>query len=76
MVYYPNFIGEMAKRGIKKKDIAKALGVSYKTFYSRFKGESSFTLAEVETIRHSFFPDLTLEYLFAHTNDEQKSAKQ
>lgn len=75
MVYYPNFIGEIAKRDIKKKDIAKALGVSYKTFYSRFKGKSSFTLAEAEIIVHHFFPDLSPDYLFAHTNEEQNSVQ-
>ena len=59
MVRYPILAGEIAKRGIKKKAIAKSIGVC-----DKLAGNAPFTWPEVKTIRHQFFPDLDPDYLF------------
>ena len=43
MVCYPVLIGEMAKREIKKKSIAEALGICDKTLKNKLAGRTPFT---------------------------------
>lgn len=69
MVYYPVLIGEMAKRQIKKKDIAERIGICYKAFDNKVNGRTTFTWREVKAIRHEFFPELQTDELFA-TSEE------
>lgn len=64
MVVYPTLAGEIAKRGIKKKAIAEAIGVSYRAFDNKMNNVSPFTWPEVSVIRKTFFPDLTVDELF------------
>lgn len=64
MVRYPILAGEIAKRGIKKKAIAKSIGVCDKSLRNKLAGNTPFTWPEVKTIRHQFFPDLDPDYLF------------
>ena len=61
---YPNLEAEIARRGIKKKDIAEELGISYKAFSNKRLGNSPFTYDEVCMICNCFFPDLDERYLF------------
>lgn len=61
---YPVFSGEIAKRGIRKTTIAKAIGVSYNAFYNKMRGVASFTFDEACTIQERFFPDMDLRNLF------------
>lgn len=68
---FPNLKAEIARKAIKEKDIAKKIGLSAKTFSSRMTGRSDFTLREMMAIKKHFFPDLSLEYLFA-TDDEKE----
>lgn len=65
MVCYPILIGEMAKRQIKKKDVAECIGVCYKSFDNKMNGRVAFTWPEVKKIRHEFFPDIQTDELFA-----------
>ena len=65
MVIYPVLIGEIAKRGIKKKTIAQSIGVCDKALNNKLNGKSPFTWPEVKTIRHRFFPDMNPEALFS-----------
>ena len=65
MVYYPVLVGEMAKRQIKKKDVAERLGVCYRAFDNKMNGRVAFTWPEVKKIRHEFFPDIQTDELFA-----------
>ena len=64
-VTYPNFVGEVAKRGIKKTAIAQAANMCTKTLRDKIIGKSEFTLPEAIAIRDTFFPDKDLEHLFA-----------
>lgn len=65
MVFYPILIGEMAKREIAKKDVAKRIGVCDKAFSNKLCGKTPFTWPEVCKIRKDFFPDLSPDELFA-----------
>ena len=64
MVVYPELAAEIARRGIKKKDIAKSLGICDKALNEKLRGQSPFKWQEVCVIRDRFFPDLALEFLF------------
>lgn len=61
---YENLNNEILKRGIKKTAIAASVGISTNTLRNRIAGKQSFNLREACTIRDTFFPDQTLEYLF------------
>lgn len=74
MVYYPILIGEMAKREIQKKSLAQCIGVCDKALRNKLDGKSPFTWPEVKKIRHSFFPDIAPDELFATAKESQDSA--
>ena len=60
---YGTLTGEIAKRGIKKTAIAKALKISLKAFNNKLTGKSGFTWNEVCTMQDTFFPDITKDRL-------------
>ena len=62
---YPNLAGEIAKRGIKKTTMAKALGITERALYSKIGGLTQFTWDETCVIRDTFFPDMGKDDLFA-----------
>lgn len=68
MVYYPVLVGEMAKREIKKKMIARSIGVCDKAFNNKLNGKTPFTWPEVRMIRLQFFPDISPDILFAEAD--------
>lgn len=59
-----NLVAEMARSGIKNKDIAESLSLNEKTVFNKIHGASTFTINESIGIRDTFFPDKDLEYLF------------
>lgn len=64
-----NLRGEMARHGIKGKDLADLLGVRLSTIYDKINGKYAFTFDEALEIKNHFFPEVNLEYLFR--NDKQ-----
>ena len=62
---HPNLRAEMSRIGIRQKDIAKLLGVSELTVSKKMNGKSSFTIDEAFLIQKTFFPNLSLDYLFS-----------
>lgn len=70
MVCYPVLIGEMAKRKVQKKEVAKKIGVCYKTLNNKIEGKTPFTWPEVCTINDVFFPDIKKDVLFSRAGDE------
>lgn len=74
VVAYPELVGEMAKRGLTRTSVAKRLGISPRTLYSKLTGDTDFTLSEANTIHTAFFPDVDKEALFARTEPAQDSA--
>ena len=68
---YPNLIGEIARRGIKKKVLAESIGICDKALRNKLAGKSKFSLPEAQRIRNEFFPDIPIERLFFR--DDQKA---
>ena len=71
MIAYPNLVGEMAKRGIKKKEVAKSISVCDKALNNKLQGKTPFTWPEVQTIRREFFPDIPPDELFASDKESE-----
>lgn len=69
MVTYPNLVGEMARRGIKRKDVADAISVSYKALSNKLSGKAPFTWPEVVCISNTFFPDVEKDTLFLREDE-------
>ena len=74
MVYYPTLEREIAGRGIKKKTVAESINVCNKSLNNKLSGRAPFTWPEVFEIRNRFFPDMTVEALFARADPAQDSA--
>lgn len=74
MAVYPILVGEMAKRGIKKKAIAQSIGICDKTLSNKMNGKVPFTWPEVCGINERFFPDMSKDELFAKADDPRDSA--
>jgi len=69
-VAYPNLIGEIAKRGMKKNAIAKHLEISDRALYNKLAGEADFTWPEVLAVHTRFFPDIAPTTLFARAGQD------
>ena len=69
---YPNLVGEIAKRGIKKSVIAERIGISERTLYNKLYGIAEFTWPEIRTINSCFFPDMDKDTLFALAEDLER----
>lgn len=63
--FYPNLEAEIARRGIKKKDMADKLNLTQKTFSNKLIGKTDFWLKEMFCIL-SMLPGTTAEQLFEH----------
>lgn len=70
MIHYPILESEIERRGIKKRAIARSVGICDKTLNNKLSGRVSFTWPEVKAIRHQFFPDMDPDVLF-QSNDDQ-----
>jgi hypothetical protein len=64
-----NLVAEMARYGIKKKDVYEFLSMSDRTFSNRLDGNPTFTVKEAFSIRDHFFPGYTIEYLFTDAGE-------
>lgn len=65
-----NLKAEMARLGIKAKDIAVLLNVRDATVYDKLNGHYVFSFNEALAIKKRFFPEHDLEYLFATKEDK------
>ena len=63
-IKYPNLRCEMARRKIKIVDIATVLGVTRGTLGLKLAQKYPITLDESFVLRDTFFPNLSLDYLF------------
>lgn len=61
---FRNLLAEMSRSRITRHDIAACLGVSEKTARNYINGISKISWFDTLKIRNTFFPDLSLEYLF------------
>lgn len=63
---YLNLKAEMAKRNITIEAIAKELSIHRNSVSYKINRGGSFSIEESMRIRKKFFPDLSLDYIFAH----------
>lgn len=69
---YPNLNAEMSRNGLEQKDIAKVLKKGPDGISLKFNGKRAWLLDEAKKIKASFFPELTIDYLFATKNESEK----
>lgn len=60
---YPNLVAEMAKRKVKRSDLATALNVHRNAIYYKLE-KGSFSIEEAELIHSEFFPGSSMKELF------------
>ena len=65
---------EMARKGLKGRDIAETLQISSKSAYNKINRITEFTLKETIAIRDKFFPGMTIDFLF--NSDDAGNEKQ
>lgn len=63
-MYYPNLLGEMAKRKVKQKDLATVIDKEEQTISKKMNGSAIFTLDEAKKISEYLKTELTIEELF------------
>jgi len=61
---YPNLEAEMARKGLKKGEVADKIGMAYQTFLDKSLGRTDFKVGEAKKIKRKLFPDHSIEYLF------------
>lgn len=60
---FPNLNAEMARHGLKAKELAAALSISERTVSNKLNGKTEFTLSEIKKIT-ALFPNISIDYLF------------
>ena len=61
---YPVLEKEIVNKAIKKKDIAKELGIKQSTLSCKLSGKNEFTLKECKKIRELLHTDIGINKLF------------
>lgn len=69
---YRNLRAEMARNGLTMGDLAKALNVRRATISDKINGKYRFYYDECLKIKKTFFPDLSIEYLFEKDEEKRK----
>lgn len=64
--FYPVLESEIAKKGIRKKDLAEMLDITYRTFSQKLNGKTEFTWSEVPSL-NSVFPSIPSVELLSHS---------
>ncbi len=62
---YPNLNAEMARKGIVVKDLQTVIKKTDRTTRDKVNGSAAWTLSEAMDIRDTYFPGLSLDYLFS-----------
>ena len=58
-----NLKGELARNGVTQGQVAETLGMTLKNFNMKINGKIPFTVPEMMTIKDTYAPDATLDYL-------------
>ena len=59
-----NLKAEMTRQGLFYRDIAEVIGKDEKSVSNKISCKTEFTRKEMINIKKTFFPNLTLDYLF------------
>lgn len=68
---YGNLKAEMGRKDITIEEISKLLGIHRNSVANKVNGRSRFTVDEAKVVKEVFFPNLSIDYLFA---TEEKGA--
>lgn len=71
---YPNLDAEMARKGLKRKDLAPLFNDRIPTVSDKLNGKYPILLDEALRIQKQHFRDLSLEYLFAKYERKENQA--
>ena len=71
---YPNLKAEMARNGVRQKQIAEVAGVSERTVFSWLSEHGKPDIRQAIKVKNSLFPSMSVEYLFASDETDLKSA--
>ena len=66
---YPTLIAELARRGIKQKDVTALLGISIGSLYRKLHGRSPWLLEEALKLHRELFSDTDFMALFARADN-------
>ncbi len=72
---FDNLIAEMARNKVTNEDLANCLEVTLNTISNKLRRRTEFTRKDMWKIRNTFFPNLTIEYLFDNENTEYEYRK-
>lgn len=61
---YPYLEGEIKRKGIKKKGMARMMGLNESTFWYKTCGNRSFSVEQAIFIQKTWFPETPIEVLF------------
>lgn len=67
---YNNLKAEMARIGLTNEKISKAVSMNPSTFSRKCGRENGFKVIEALKIRDTFFPGMTIDYLFGYEKGE------
>jgi len=67
---FKNLEAEMTRYGITPKDVAECIGVNERTVRSYLTGTSRIAWEDARKIKHKYFPQFEIEYLFYFTGEE------
>ena len=70
-IKYKNLSTEMKKKQISVGQLAEGMGITGDALKDKLSRKKSFYLEEAEYIRHTFFPDYTISYLFEELSKEK-----
>ena len=61
---FPNLNAEMARKGLKRKDLARVFKGRIPSVSEKLNGKYPLYLDEARQIRDEFFPEYSIDYLF------------
>lgn len=69
-----NLKAEMSRYNVSVTDLSNLLNCTEKTVRNKINGKSSFSIEEAFKIKKSFFPVMSLEYLFFSGSNTPKAS--
>lgn len=66
---YPNLEAELARKNVRRVDLAELLGCSISTIVAKLRNDSEFSFGEVIKIKEFLGVQMPLEVLFADKPD-------
>lgn len=62
---YPNLEAELSRSGVTRLQLAALIGKNKSTISNKMHGKNGgFSVAQATAIRNTFFPELSIDYLF------------